>query len=291
MGERLCPGLPADWLNAWLAAIGALVLVPELRLHWSDDPIPLAVLTSPGDDDPAALIAAAWPTAEDIASLPIARNLAGHRELALNPSVDDWTDRVEIARSARFGWTLTSLYTDLAWSSAERSHTIERGQFHTPMPGRDNTMHDRLRKLVGPSVPEDVTRSLEGGGGRVANYGLGFDVSRISSLADESSMMVDPLIEVLAFFGLALFPSRGDGSRRRQRGWSRFTMEAGAFRWFTWAEPLDVAGVDALLDVAATGVDGARRAAATGSWEIVPFEARGTSDVTRGYGSRRVERP
>ena len=291
MGERVCPGLPADWLNAWLGAIGALVLVPELRLHWSDDPIPLAVLTSPGDDDPADLVVAAWPTPDDIAGLPIARHLEGHRELALNPSVEDWMDRVQISRRAPSGWALTSLYTDLAWSNVERKHMIERGQFHTPMPGRDNTMHDRLRKLVTTSEVGDLGRALEGSGRRIANYGLGFDVSRISSLADESSMMVDPVIEVLAFFGLALFPSRGDGSRRRQRGWSRSTMDAGAFRWWTWVEPLDVAAVDALLDVAATGVDGARRAGATGPWEILPFEARGTSDVTRGYGSRRVVRP
>jgi hypothetical protein len=289
MGERVCPGLPADWLNAWLAAIGALVLVPELRLHWSDDPVPLAVLTAPGDDDPADLVGAAWPTADDIAVLPIARHLVGHRELPLNPCAEDWTDRVQIARTTPVGWALTSLYTDLAWSGSERRHTIERGQFHTPMPGRDNTMHDRLRKLVATAEAEDLGRALEGSGRRVSNYGLGFDVSRISSLADDSSMMVNPVIEVLAFFGLALFPCRGDGSRRRQRGWSRSSTDAGAFRWWSWGEPLDAAAVDALLDVAATGEVGVRRVGATGSWEVVPFGARGTSDVTRGYGSRRVE--
>lgn len=289
MAERLCPGLPADWLNAWLAAIGALVLVPELKLCWSDDPVPLAVLTAPGDDDPATLIASAWPTADDIASLPIARHLEGHRELALNPTVEDWMDRVGCARSAPWGWMLTSLYTDLAWSVSAKAHTIERGQFHTPMPGRDNTMHDRLRKLVRPVDEGVLGRALDGAGDRVGNYGLGFDVSRISSLADESSMMVDPIIEVLAFFGLALFPARGDGSRRRQRGWSRPSSGGGSFRWCTWAEPLHLGGVDALLDVAATGVEGACRAGVTGSWEVVPFEARGISDVTRGYGSRRVE--
>lgn len=30
MAEGLAPGLTADWLNAWLAAIGVTVLVPEV---------------------------------------------------------------------------------------------------------------------------------------------------------------------------------------------------------------------------------------------------------------------
>jgi len=39
MGDQACaaPGLTADWLNAWLAAIGVTVLVPQARLS---DPFP-----------------------------------------------------------------------------------------------------------------------------------------------------------------------------------------------------------------------------------------------------------
>ena len=29
------PGLPADWLNGWLAAIGVTVLIPGARLRWT----------------------------------------------------------------------------------------------------------------------------------------------------------------------------------------------------------------------------------------------------------------
>lgn len=286
MGERVCPGLPADWLNAWLAAIGALVLVPELRLHWSDDPVPLAVFSVPGEHDPAALVAAAWPTAEDIAALPIARYLEGHRELALNPSVDDWTDRVEIARSARFGWTLTSLYTDLAWSRSDRTHTIDRGQFNRAVP-KGLTAFERLVAVVGRANPGDLARTLDGTARRVKGNGLGFDVTRIGSLADDTEKTVDPCLEVLAFYGLALFPTRGDGVRRRQRGWTS-VARSGGFRWFTWSPALSSAGVDALLDAAG----GARPTPAlglTGAWEVVSFEPLGVKDLTAGYGSLRAD--
>ena len=38
--ERECPGLPAEWINGWLAAVGTTVLDSELRLSWTMDPSP-----------------------------------------------------------------------------------------------------------------------------------------------------------------------------------------------------------------------------------------------------------
>ncbi len=283
MGERLCPGLPADWLNAWLAAIGALVLVPELRLRWSDDPVPLAVLTS-SHDDPANLIAERWPTDERVANLPIARHLDGHRELTLKPGLEAWDDRTDLARTSPDNWTLSSLFTDLAYDQRARAHTVERGQLHTPMPGRDNTMHDRIRKLLRPVSATDIGATLDGISIRRSNYGLGFDLTRITSLGDVSAQMVDPVIEILAFHGLALFPTRGDGNRKRQRGWPR----RGELRWHVWDHDLSLHGVDAALDLFAAERRTSTVAKPKASWESVRYEPRGTNDATRGYGARRV---
>lgn len=283
MATRTCPGLPADWLNGWLAAVGAVVLDPDMRLSWSDDPVPLAVLHAPGDEEPANRLADRWPTAEWADDLPITRRLPGHPELVLNPDVDTWSDRASRARRSPDAWMLSSLYTDLVWDDRAKEHKIERGQLHTPMPGRDNTVHDRVRKLLSPVSSADLEATLLGAGRRVANNGLGFDVSRIPSLADETDLMVDPCVEVLAFFGLSVFPTRGDDRRRRQRGWSR----DGVMRWYAWRPPLSAAGVDALLDVA-EALNGGRHGVVRGSWDSVGYAARGTSDVTRGYGAQRV---
>ncbi len=290
MAERTCPGLPSDWLNGWLAAIGAVVLCPDLRLRWNDEAVPLAALSADGDVDPAVLIAEAWPTADSLAAAPFARHLDGLSELTLNPTVEAWSERAGAARGDERSWMLSSLFTDLSWSHQARAQMIERGQLHTPMPGRDNTVHDRIRKLVGPVDPGDVGMSLDGFGRRIPSYGLGFDMTRIGSLADESTQLVDPVVEVLAFFGLALFPTRGDGVRRRQRGWRDATQRSGSFRWVTWTSALDADAIDALLDVVTADRSSHQRRTLgiTSTWENVSYAARGTSDVTRGFGSRRV---
>ncbi len=289
MAERLCPGLPADWLNGWLAAVGATVLVPGMRLRWSDDPVPLALLSTPDQPDVAEAIHQALPTAVDISRWPIARHIPGRLALDLKVSVEAWSDRAVLARQHATGWTLTSLYTDLAWSQREHTHVVERGQFVTPMPGRDNTVYDRLRKLAPTAGAADAGRTLDGVAGRIQNYGLGFDERRIGSLADESDQLVDPLVEMLAFHGLALLPTRGDGSRLvRQRGWRGGRSSSGAFRWPAWSPSLDSGGIDALLDVPARSAELEGLVGITGWWEVVPYESRGSSDQTRGYGSRRL---
>lgn len=286
MGNRTCPGLPANWLNAWLAAIGATVVEPNLTLAWTDDPVPLAVLGVPGDDDPAERIRAALPAVADLESCPIARHLTGHPELAWNVDHDTWRDRAELARRSPAGWMLSAVYTDLTWDRTARAHVIGRGQFATPMPGRDNTIHDRLRKLLPEAATADMAASLAGTARRVANNGLGFDVGRVGSLADDTTMTVDPVIELLAFHALALFPVRGDGrSDARQRGWTAGRGQPGGFRWPTWNAPLDAPAIDALLD---WGPDQADRLGVTGWWHTMPYGSRGTSDVTRAYGATRT---
>jgi hypothetical protein len=283
MATRGCPGLPADWLDAWLAAVGATVLVQQMTLAWSADPVPQAVLSVP-DDDPADRIGSSLPSAGDLESWPIARRLHGHAELEWDVEVATFRDRAALARRSTAAWTLSALYTDLSWDRTKRAHVIGRGQFATPMPGRDNTIADRLRKLIPAAREADVRASLDGRGTRVVNNGLGFDVERVGSLADESKMLVDPLIELLAFYALALFPVRGDGrTDARQRGWTGRRGQTGAFRWPAWTGSLDAMGIDALLDYAGPG---AERLGVTGWWQVVPFEQLGPS-TTRAYGSMR----
>lgn len=285
MAARDCPGLTADWLDGWLAAVGATVLVPQMRLAWSPRLLPHAVLHVPGDDDPADHVADALPSSADLESWPIARRLDGHAELKWDLDVATFRDRAAFARHSTAPWTLSAIYTDLSWDREKRAHVIGRGQFATPMPGRNNTIGDRLRKLIPAAREVDLQASLEGRGTRIVNNGLGFDVGRVGSLADETEMLVDPLVELLAFYALALFPVRGDGrTDARQRGWTGRRGQAGAFRWPTWTDSLDAMAIDALLDCTEPTAD---RLGVTGWWQVVPFDGRGDRDVTRAYGSTR----
>lgn len=286
MEARTCPGLPADWFNGWLAAVGATVLAPDLRLGWTDDPVPLALLSSPPGTDPAELIADAWPTKSDMAAWPMARHLAGLPELSLNPDIKAWEERADAARPGDRSWMMTSLFTDLSWSHKDKVHDIDRGQFYVGMPA-GRTLYERLERLVEPTTSEAVAAALDGSGRRVSAYGLGFDVTRIGSLADDAKQLVDPIVEVLAFFGLALFPTRGDGFKRRQRGWQNSTLRAGTLQWVTWSPELDRHAVDALFDLALSPRP-RRGLPVTSRWENVPYAARADKDLTRGIGSRRV---
>ena len=65
------PGLPADWLNGWLAAIGVTVLVPGTRLCWTDDGVPSAVLETEQPVDLPKVVAEALPTCADCAYVPL----------------------------------------------------------------------------------------------------------------------------------------------------------------------------------------------------------------------------
>ena len=78
---------------------------------------------------------------------------------------------------------------------------------------------------------------------------------------DATEPWIDPVVELLAFFGLAEFPVRGRGVDRRlgrhgepdvrQRGWRKApgSNEPRRFVWPAWQQPLDASGVDALLDI------------------------------------------
>lgn len=300
MRTFVCPGLPSAWVNAWLAGIGATVLDHRIRLHWTEANSPVAVLTS-DELDPLEALAASWPNAAFLRELPLAEEWNNDGALRRKVSIGQFVSRVKKARGHPYAWTLSSTMTDL---SVDTSGEVTHAPFDPAGPGTTKWLHHRLAKvhgLVGPAGVNRLRDSLIGRADRVKNFGLGFDCTRLGSLADTSDQWIEPVVELLAFFGLAVFPVRGQAvdqrlSRRgdlavRQRGWRRAPShsEPRRFVWPAWQQPLDNAGIDALLDVwnpwhrrtwTALGIHAA--------WQGVPYRRRGTADNTRAIGAQRL---
>lgn len=301
MPEVTCPGLPAGWVNGWLAAAGITVLEPRLRLRWSPDATPVAVISS-RDGDPVDALVSAWPESAVLADLPVAErwpNGSGGRGVRLprKVPVEALRARMREARGHPSSWTLTSTMTDLCVDEAgEAGHA----PFDPPAP-RGLTLHDRLTNAhahVDP--PRDwIPRCLEGRGQRVKGNGLGFDQTRVGSQGDHAGKWTDPVVEVLAFFGLALLPARGSGvdprltpfagPAVRQKGWLKPASAGHRFFWPAWQQPLDRNGIDALLD--AWSPDEPLtwdRYGIHAAWKSVQFIRTSDADATRAYGARRL---
>lgn len=291
--EHHAPGITADWLNAWMAALGITVLVPGVRLRWTDAPVPNAVFSHRADRGLASLIAASLPSLEELDELVIAdlpQNLIPSQYRAAAIKARDRADR-----------SLGALTSDLG--PPNRGGTLETGPFNVGAP-RGETLFDRLRSCraalpLGEGLSIVVESTLVGRGRRVLLNGLGFDYRRIAaSVPGEADKLADPLIECLCFYGLLLHPMGGDGRRVHQRGWSRQDGRP-AFAWPVWRDALDCWAVDALLDIvygrfAQTPNEGR---ITRGSWSrlgvyamfaTVPFLGTGTNDTTRGYASERL---
>lgn len=295
-----CPGLPASWVNAWLAAIGATVLSPRIRLHWTEGDVPVAVLSST-ELEPVEALVESWPDEAFLRDLPLAENWGGAGELGRKVLVDQFVARVRKARSHPHSWALSSTMTDL---SVNQKGEVAHAPFDPAGPGTTKWLHHRLlraHELVGPVCGERLRHSLLGRANRVKAYGLGFDSTRLGSLADASDPWIEPVVESLAFFGLALFPVRSRGVDRRigrignpdkrQRGWRKGpgSDEPRRFVWPAWQHPLDAAGIDALLDGwnpwrkqtwASFGVHA--------GWQSVQYQWRGPADNTRAIGAEML---
>ncbi len=283
MGEMRAPGLPATWLNAWLAALGVTVLVDDARLRWSNDGVPVAVLDIAAADDVAAIIAESLPSCDQLDAMAIARP-----RLERRVDLDSYRAASEVARRSR-DFSLSSSATDLA--GPDDSGHLPHAPLDPAVP-RGETLWDRLkrcREALDGEWPraELVRRSLEGRGMRVESNGLGFDFTRIKESGDKSAPRVDPVIECLAFYGLAFFPVRGNGRTVRPRGWRDTPIK---LTWPTWSPYLDRWAIDALLGLAfreqitrwhrlGLGIDHA--------YESVRFRAS-SDDRTTGFASRRV---
>ncbi|MDE0023406.1 MAG: hypothetical protein OXP69_03235 [Spirochaetaceae bacterium] len=299
MAETICPGLPASWINAWLAAVGATVLDSRIRLRWTMGRTPAAVLVAAGVD-PVEALAASWPDREMLSELPIAERWRDTPPMPRRIAVEAFQARARAARGHPFSWTLSSTVTDL---SLDAKGEVAHAPFDPAGPGTIKWLHHRLLKVHGEVEPSAgrLTQSLLGTAERITDNGLGFDLTRMGSQADGSAMTVDPVVEVLAFFGLALLPVRGtgtDASRHRssyspavQRGWVRARADRRRYRfkWPAWSPALDRAAIDALLDI--WKPDEKRRWDRCGvhaGWQTVQFKPRATADATRAFGAERI---
>ena len=90
--EVICRGLPASWINAWLAAVGATVLSPRLRLRWTDDSTPRAALSAE-NGDPVEMLLAAWPSRTALDGLPIAERWSDTPPVARRVTVESFAAR------------------------------------------------------------------------------------------------------------------------------------------------------------------------------------------------------
>ena len=308
--SRRCFGLPAEWVNGWLAAVGATVLDPETKLSWTSGPSPIAVLHH-ASNDPASAVSLAWPDRDRLEKMPLAQDYEGCATMERKVPAEVFAERVCVSRRHRDAWTLTSTLTDLAIENGKAAHA----PFDPAGPGPIKWLHHRLLK-VHSHIPDDpeginisVTQALDGTSIPVGDNGLGFDISRLPDRAHEGggNIMVNPVVEVLAFFGLALLPTRGDGVRKqeraRQRGHGIGGRQEGVFVWPAWSHPLDLWGIDALLDAWhqtwrphkedkgfewRTSHPDWDRLGIHAGWETIPYRRTANADSTRGFSSERI---
>ncbi|MCY4026085.1 MAG: hypothetical protein OXH75_07185 [Acidobacteria bacterium] len=290
--------MPGAWINGWLAAVGATVLDARVRLHWTSGGAPLAVLSA-SEGDPLAALVESWPDRALLSDLPIAESWRATGEVRRKVPVETFAARARVARGHPHAWTLSSTMTDLC---VDEQGEVKHAPFDPSVP-RGVTLHQRLM-TVGEAVKPSAVHigdSLAGRAVRVNANGLGFDLARLGSQADETSNRIDPVVEVLAFFGLALLPVRGVGADRRldhcadvrveQRGCRRISgsRDPRRFHWPAWGQPLDMSGIDALLDAwnpeqRHTWV----RVGVHEGWRAVPFQPGVPTDPTRAFGAERL---
>ena len=295
-----CPGLQASWINGWLAAVGATALDSRIRLHWSTGAAPVAVLSA-GEESPVSVLRRSWPTRSDLQELPIAETWGGTGQLIRKVNVGDFKARVRVARSHRYSWTLSSTLTDLC---VDKNGKVAHAKFDPAGPGTIKWLHHRLlrvHKEIEQISEDQLLAAFENRATRIRVSGLGFDQTRLGSLADDTDKFVDPVVEVLAFYGIGILPVRGSGmkgdSAAVQRGWLRWNKgerrnKGRTFLWPAWKQPLDIFGIDALLDAwvksfrNSTWKRNWSRLGIHAGWRLVSYEPRGgSSDPTRGFGS------
>lgn len=294
--QIVCPGLPGRWINAWLAAVGTTKLDSRIRLSWALNGD--AILHGDGIDPIDALVES-WPQMSLLGSLPIAEKWCSTTPMTRKVTVDVFRERVKMNRAHPYSWTLSSTMTDLC---VDKNGEVEHAPFDPAGPGTTKWLHHRLIKLQEhlDTIEAQVPRSLMGDNIRVKHNGLGFDQTRLGASSDNSDIWTDPVIETLAFFGLSMFPVRGDGtdqmldpkfkSQKRQRGWKKISpRNSRHFHWPAWNPPLDFFAIDALLDV----WNPDRKKTWTQieihtGWRSVTYSPRGSADTTRAFGSERL---
>ena len=266
-------GLTADWLNGWLAAIGATVLVPKLRLRWSQSPTLIAIFEHDDIDDIPKAISDSLPSPESLELSPISKESSECKfSFGRQVTLEVYQERAVIERKIKSGYLAASV-SDLD-KDAEKGSLIH-GLFDVSGPGTIGTLWERAYACA-KEIPADdreryVRDSLDGHGQLVNRTGLGFDPRRLpTSVHSKSDLKVDPVIELLAFSALEIFPTRGDGKEILQRRWTSTTAARGVFRWEAWKPPLDRWAIDAFLDLRELD-----RTLVIDRFQVVPYKRRG----------------
>jgi hypothetical protein len=274
------PGLSADWLNAWLAAIGVTLLLPGVKLSWTDEPSPTARFSLPEGSDFISELDAALPTQEWLEQTPIAPVPSG-AAAPMARSVDQATyaDRAHLAR-ARSDCLLAASVTDLVM--LDPGAAVATGPLNPPVP-KGITLASRAINCAKVREADRLSAlpTLRGTAVRRKGNGLGFDPRRLSGAAENVDNYTDPVLELLTLSSFPLFPLRGDGGRSpRQRGWTARATATGGLVWCAWLMPLDCWAIDAFLDLP--------RLWGGPSWRTVPYRPANASDPTRAYFSEPV---
>lgn len=286
MHDHEAPGLSADWLNGWLGAIGVTVLVPGTRLRWSGSGAPSAVFETDQPVDLAAKVAEALPTPQSLDRSPIARKLPGtEHEFSRHVTLAAFQERAGAERRSAES-ILAASVSDL--NANLKPDDLDHGAFDPPAP-RGETLWSRAvscaQALGSGDLPERVRGTFSGSGQRQALNGLGFDARRFpAGMHAARDVYADPVVELLAFAALTVFPTRGDGHRVRQRLWTDRSTRPGAFQWIAWRPALDRWGIDAMLDLPAEAIHGL----ALAKYRVVPYQPAAQADTTRAYFAERL---
>lgn len=322
MRQKQCPGLPASWPNAWLAVLGATVLVPRMRLSWSEHAEPVAVLRHP-EGDPADAIAAHWPDSGRIDALPLKRQQDELPRNKMGPSEKIVPARLfrhtllNAPHDERDTHSLSSFWTDQSTHDDAGQQCCVKSPWFCLGAPRGETLHARLASTErhfqsslaakGTSLRDAVAAALDGFSLHVQCNGLGFDARRVvknNKLAD-SDPWVCPIMEILSFWGLALLPLRGDGRHARDgRPHQKCQSSDRRLLYPAWRQeqPLDRWGIAALLmqweyETSRRGLDqpplseaARRRLGVTAAWQVEVLRPEGGgSDSTRGLSSIRMD--
>lgn len=305
--QRLCHGLPAGWLTGWMAAVGVTVLDEQVKLSWTEQD-PTAEF-SHRTQDPVEALSDIWPELGDrLDDMPGARDPDTNKNDLSYVEISSFSTRLNDHSKHPDLFSLTSSLTDLRWKTEKKTEVALYGPFETGGTGPTKWAHERCRKVYRQTdVPaQRIERLFKGVAARIGGHGLGLDAGRIGAVRDSGEdMMVEPIAETLAYFGLALFPVRGEGrpvgyGRGRQRGWGVGPHPETEFIWPAWRQPLDRWGIDALLTAwhntwRRNAKDGYRSLKADWSrlgihagWKTVRFRSKGRIDRTSGYGAERI---
>lgn len=299
MAEEVAPGLTADWLNGWLAAIGVTVLLPDARLSWTQDAIPVASFLVPDGPSAADRVGAvlddpAWIDRLVIRGLPRKVTRDDYRKAAVRARRSEGTG---VGRDLSLSASVTDLVRDSRLSDGGQ---LPHSPFDPSAPGTTGAVFDRVASCVtklrevSSNLTDASSATFAGRGIRIQANGLGFDPRRlVAGVQPKGQVFVDPVVELLCFFGLVHFPIRGNGTRVQPRGWAGPASRRGSFAWPIWEPRLDAWGIDALLDRFYNGEPRSRlrRLGIRGAFQSVSYRQLDRSDPTRAYGSEALPWP